>query len=61
VWTFRKASTASTPAWWTTARGAWSKPCRTLGYEAYIVGGAVRDLILGHRPKDFDVATNATP
>ncbi|TAK95700.1 MAG: polynucleotide adenylyltransferase PcnB, partial [Aquabacterium sp.] len=31
------------------------------GYEAYIVGGAVRDLILGHRPKDFDVATNATP
>jgi poly(A) polymerase len=31
------------------------------GYEAYIVGGAVRDLLLGHRPKDFDVATNATP
>jgi poly(A) polymerase len=31
------------------------------GFEAYIVGGAVRDLILGHRPKDFDVATNATP
>ncbi|MCM5678019.1 polynucleotide adenylyltransferase PcnB [Schlegelella sp. S2-27] len=31
------------------------------GYEAYIVGGAVRDLILGLRPKDFDVATNATP
>ncbi len=31
------------------------------GYEAYIVGGAVRDLILGMRPKDFDVATNATP
>ena len=31
------------------------------GHEAYIVGGAVRDLILGHRPKDFDVATNATP
>ncbi len=31
------------------------------GHEAYIVGGAVRDLLLGHRPKDFDVATNATP
>ncbi len=31
------------------------------GFEAYIVGGAVRDLLLGVRPKDFDVATNATP
>jgi poly(A) polymerase len=31
------------------------------GFEAYIVGGAVRDLLLGRRPKDFDVATNATP
>ncbi|MEK9804572.1 MAG: polynucleotide adenylyltransferase PcnB, partial [Curvibacter sp.] len=31
------------------------------GYEAYIVGGAVRDLLLGLRPKDFDVATDATP
>ncbi|WAW10975.1 polynucleotide adenylyltransferase PcnB [Oxalobacter vibrioformis] len=31
------------------------------GYEAYIVGGAVRDLLLGIQPKDFDVATNATP
>lgn len=31
------------------------------GFEAYIVGGAVRDLLLGKRPKDFDVATNATP
>ncbi|WP_404299534.1 polynucleotide adenylyltransferase PcnB [Alicycliphilus denitrificans] len=31
------------------------------GYEAYIVGGAVRDLLLGLKPKDFDVATNATP
>ena len=31
------------------------------GFEAYIVGGAVRDLILGLRPKDFDIATNATP
>lgn len=31
------------------------------GYEAYIVGGAVRDLMVGLRPKDFDVATDATP
>ena len=31
------------------------------GYEAYIVGGAVRDLMVGLAPKDFDVATNATP
>lgn len=34
---------------------------RDAGYEAYIVGGAVRDLLLGGHPKDFDVATNATP
>ena len=31
------------------------------GFEAYIVGGAVRDLLLGMRPKDFDIATDATP
>lgn len=31
------------------------------GYEAYIVGGAVRDLMQGLQPKDFDVATNARP
>ena len=31
------------------------------GYEAFVVGGAVRDLLLGIRPKDFDVATNAEP
>lgn len=31
------------------------------GYQAYIVGGAVRDLLLGLSPKDFDVATDATP
>ena len=31
------------------------------GYQAYLVGGSVRDLMLGHRPKDFDVATNARP
>ena len=31
------------------------------GFEAYLVGGGVRDLLLGGRPKDFDIATNATP
>lgn len=31
------------------------------GYEAYLVGGGVRDLLLGMHPKDFDVATNASP
>jgi poly(A) polymerase len=31
------------------------------GFEAYIIGGAVRDIQLGKRPKDFDLATNATP
>jgi poly(A) polymerase len=31
------------------------------GFKAYIVGGAVRDLLLGIDPKDFDLATNATP
>mgnify|MGYP003318695564 FL=1 len=31
------------------------------GFEAYLVGGCIRDLLLGYEPKDFDVATNATP
>ena len=31
------------------------------GYETYIVGGAIRDLLLGRRPKDFDISTSATP
>ena len=31
------------------------------GYQAFVVGGAVRDLLLGVKPKDFDIATNATP
>lgn len=31
------------------------------GFQAYVVGGAVRDLLVGRRPKDFDVATDATP
>lgn len=31
------------------------------GYEAFLVGGCIRDLLLGKTPKDFDIATNATP
>jgi len=31
------------------------------GYESYLVGGCIRDLLLGYKPKDFDIATNATP
>ena len=31
------------------------------GYDAYVVGGSIRDLLLGLKPKDFDVATNARP
>ncbi len=41
-----------------------ARVCETLqkaGHHAYIVGGAVRDLLLGVTPKDFDVATDATP
>src|SRR5271155_5490792 len=34
---------------------------RDAGYQAFLVGGAVRDLLLGLTPKDFDVATNALP
>jgi len=31
------------------------------GFQAYLVGGCVRDLLLGHEPKDYDVTTDATP
>ncbi|QBY04736.1 polynucleotide adenylyltransferase PcnB [Thalassotalea sp. HSM 43] len=31
------------------------------GYDAYLVGGGVRDILLGQHPKDFDIVTNATP
>ena len=34
---------------------------RSQNYEAYLVGGAVRDLLLDNQPKDFDIATDATP
>lgn len=34
---------------------------RTAGFEAYLVGGCVRDLLLGREPKDWDITTNAKP
>ena len=34
---------------------------RRHGHDAYLVGGAIRDLYLGGHPKDFDIATDATP
>src|SRR5271166_5331790 len=34
---------------------------RAAGYEAYLAGGCVRDLLLGREPKDYDVATSAKP
>ncbi|HVE65308.1 MAG TPA: polynucleotide adenylyltransferase PcnB [Thermoanaerobaculia bacterium] len=34
---------------------------RTAGYKAYLVGGSVRDLLLGRTPKDFDIGTDASP
>jgi len=34
---------------------------KSAGYDSYIVGGAVRDLILGKKPKDFDIVSSASP
>lgn len=37
------------------------KRLKEKGYDAFLVGGGVRDLLLGHQPKDFDITTNAKP
>ena len=37
------------------------KALRATGHQAYLAGGCVRDLLLGHSPSDYDVATSATP
>ena len=37
------------------------KQLHSHGYDAYIVGGAVRDLLVQKEPKDFDIVTDATP
>jgi tRNA nucleotidyltransferase/poly(A) polymerase len=34
---------------------------KNAGFEAYLVGGCVRDLLLNKEPKDWDITTNATP
>ena len=34
---------------------------RAAGFQAYWVGGCVRDLVMGREPKDFDITTDATP
>jgi poly(A) polymerase len=46
------------------ARELAQQVCRTLraaGHQAYLVGGCVRDILLGRKPADYDVATDATP
>ena len=37
------------------------KKLNNTGYDGYLVGGCIMDLLLGLEPKDFDIATNATP
>jgi len=37
------------------------KTLNKAGHEAYLVGGCIRDLLMGHKPKDFDIATSASP
>ena len=37
------------------------KTLNEAGYDAYIVGGAIRDLLIDREPKDFDITTNAEP
>lgn len=34
---------------------------QSAGFETYVVGGAIRDLMLGRPPKDYDISTEATP
>src|SRR3989338_1830078 len=38
-----------------------TKALKEAGFEAYLVGGCVRDMFMGRKPKDWDVTTNATP
>ena len=54
--TSRSTRTASTPTPPRSSGGS-----SAAGYQAYLVGGCVRDLLLGGKPKDFDVATSARP
>ncbi len=47
--------TIAGPAWRVSAR------LKSAGFQAYLVGGCVRDMLLGREPKDYDVATDAVP
>ncbi|MEI7480178.1 MAG: hypothetical protein WCJ59_00970, partial [bacterium] len=38
-----------------------SKKLKEAGFEAYLVGGCVRDILLNRKPKDWDLTTDATP
>ena len=60
----RRVPQAQHPVRRSSISGSALKVCDVLaerGYAAYVVGGAVRDLLLGIEPKDFDVATDARP
>ena len=41
--------------------GAISESLEKAGFEAYLVGGCVRDVLAGRKPKDWDFTTNARP
>ncbi len=43
------------------AATAIARRLRAKGFQAYLVGGCVRDLVMGREPKDYDIATDATP
>jgi tRNA nucleotidyltransferase/poly(A) polymerase len=42
-------------------RSRFSTGSATAAYQAFLVGGCVRDLLIGIQPKDFDIATDASP
>jgi len=55
-------SSEQAPAMSARAHAVWIiKKLGRAGHQAYLVGGCVRDLLLGRQPADFDVATDATP
>ncbi len=55
----RKLATGTSPAWQSAERVA--RRLRQKGFQAYFVGGCVRDLLRGVEPKDYDIATDARP
>jgi poly(A) polymerase len=59
IWVKMKAGMPATPQFEEAKRIAGA--LREKGFEAYLAGGCVRDMVLGREPADYDVATNATP